>query len=176
MGIERLASVMEDDNLFAEADIDQFLDVYIMPLGERAISESLSIANLIRMSGYTCDICLENKGMGQMFKKGERRDALYALIVGDNELDSHKFVLKNMLSQEQIEVNEDELIDKLDSLFAEDDDDDCCCGRDHHDGECCCGHEHHEEGCSCHEHHHDENCSFHEENDTECHCGWHNKE
>lgn len=188
MGIERLASVMEDDNLFAEADIDQFLDVYIMPLGERAISESLSIANLIRMSGYTCDICLENKGMGQMFKKGERRDALYALIVGDNELDSHKFVLKNMLSQEQIEVNEDELIDKLDSLFAEDDDDDCCCGHDHHDGECCCGHEHHhedgcccehehhEEGCSCHEHHHDENCSCHEENDTECHCGWHNKE
>lgn len=151
MGIERLASVMEDDNLFT--DIEQFLDVYLMPIGERAINESLSIANVIRMSGYTCDICLENKGMSQMFKKGERRDALYALIIGDNELDSHKFVLKNMMSQEQIEVKENELIDVLDDLFAEDEHDEHChCGEDHE--------------CECENHHDDEHC----------HCGCHHKE
>lgn len=149
MGIERLASVMEDDNLFT--DIEQFLDVYLMPLGERAINESLSIANLIRMSGYTCDICLENKGMGQMFKKGERRNALYALIVGDTELDSHKFILKNMMTQEQIEVNENELIDMLDDLFAENDHEHHCnCGEEH---ECECGNHHDGEHCHCGCHH-----------------------
>lgn len=149
MGIERLASVMEDDNLFT--DIEQFLDVYLMPLGERAINESLSIANLIRMSGYTCDICLENKGMGQMFKKGERRNALYALIVGDTELDSHKFILKNMMTQEQIEVNENELIDMLDDLFAENDHEHHCnCGEEH---ECECGNHHDGEHCRCGCHH-----------------------
>lgn len=149
MGIERLASVMEDDNLFT--DIEQFLDVYLMPLGERAINESLSIANLIRMSGYTCDICLENKGIGQMFKKGERRNALYALIVGDTELDSHKFILKNMMTQEQIEVNENELIDMLDDLFAENDHEHHCnCGEEH---ECECGNHHDGEHCHCGCHH-----------------------
>lgn len=179
MGIERLASVMKDDELFN--NLDGFLDVYLMPMGERAISEALSIANDIRMSGYTCEVCLENKNFGQMFKKAERRKALYAVIVGDNELDTRTVVLKDMLAQEQYQIRFEDLIPVLDNLFSEDAHDECGCGHDHdeehhcccgghgHDDEhgCCCGGGHDDDHECCHGHHHEEEhhccCEHHHE-------------
>ena len=179
MGIERLASVMKDDELFN--NLDSFLDVYLMPMGERAISEALSIANDIRMSGYTCEVCLENKNFGQMFKKAERRKALYAVIVGDNELDTRTVVLKDMLAQEQYQIRFEDLIPVLDNLFSEDAHDECGCGHDHdeehhcccgghgHDDEhgCCCGGGHDDDHECCHGHHHEEEhhccCEHHHE-------------
>lgn len=117
MGIERLASVMNDDNLFA--DLDDSLDVYLMPMGEKAVDASLLIANEIRMSGYSCEICLENKGFGQMFKKAERRKANYALIIGDEELKTGVYTLKDMKTKEQFTVEKDKLIDRLDYEYGE---------------------------------------------------------
>lgn len=130
MGIERLASVMNDDNLFA--DLDDSLDVYLMPMGEKAVDASLLIANEIRMSGYSCEICLENKGFGQMFKKAERRKANYALIIGNEELETGVYTLKDMKTKEQFTVEKDKLIDKLDYEYGEGE-------YEHHHDHCDCG-------------------------------------
>ena len=161
MGIERLASVMQDDGLFT--DLDTFLDVYLMPVGQKAIDESLTIANQIRMSGYTCEVCLENKNFGQMFKKAERRQALYALIVGDDEINSGTYVIKNMASQEQFKIDSSKLIDVLDKLFAEDDEE-CSCGCGNHEHHCNC----HDDSCDCDSHC---DCGCHDENTHHCGCG-----
>ncbi|MBP5694051.1 MAG: histidine--tRNA ligase [Bacilli bacterium] len=142
MGIERLASVMTDDDLFE--DLTSNLDIYIMPLGNLAVEASLQIANFLRVSGYTCEICLENKGMSQMFKKAERRNALYAIIIGENELTNKEFVIKNLISQEQIKVKADDLLDKLDELFNFEGKKkfECCEGDCDCDSDCDCE-------CSC---------------------------
>ncbi len=132
-GIERLASVMNDDNLFE--DLSDNVDIYLMPLGERANAASLGIANYLRVSGYRCEICLENKGMSQMFKKAERRNALYAIIIGDNELENDEYVIKNLASQEQFKVSSDDLLKTFDELlnFEGKKETECC------EGDCCCG-------------------------------------
>jgi len=143
MGIERLASVMSDDNLFE--DLTDTTDIYVMPLGERATAASLGIANYLRVSGYNCEVCLEGKGMSQMFKKAERRNALYAIIVGDNELDNDEFVIKNLASQEQFKVSSDDLLKKLDELLNFE-------GRKHFeccDGDCDCDESEENKGCCC---------------------------
>lgn len=171
MGIERLASVMKDDDLFK--NLDSYLDVYLMPIGERAINEALSIANEIRMNGYSCEICLENKNIGQMFKKAERRGALYAVIVGDNELDAGTVVLKDMTLQTQHQIRLEDLVLILDNLFSTEDDDECECGCGHGDDEehhCCCGgHGNHDEDHECCGNH-DKNHECHHEGDEEHHC------
>ncbi|MFA6755162.1 MAG: histidine--tRNA ligase [Bacilli bacterium] len=126
IGIERVVSVLEDDNLLDNHDDP--LDTYIMPIGENNFSKALEIANYLRVNGYSSDVCLENKGVGQMFKKAERRDALYALILGDDEVKNNTINLKNLTSQEQKNIKLDDLLKTLDHLFGEDDDcdDDCC--------------------------------------------------
>lgn len=169
MGIERLASVMKDDDLFKK--LDSYLDVYLMPIGERAINEVLSIANEIRMNGYSCEVCLENKNIGQMFKKAERRGALYAVIVGDNELDTGTVVLKDMTLQTQHQIRLEDLVLILDDLFSTEDDDECGCGQgDDEEYHCCCGgHGHHDEDHECCGNH-DKNHECHHEGDEEHHC------
>lgn len=115
LGIERLVNVMNDDNLFDS--LEEGLDIYIMPLGERAINESNKIANFLRLNGYSCDICLESKNFGQMFKKAQRRNAKYALIIGDNELESKNVVVKDLALEKQETVANDDLLEYLDEKF-----------------------------------------------------------
>lgn len=117
-GIERLVSVMQDDNLFD--DLKSNLDVYIMPLGEKVLESANSLANFLRLNGFSTDICLENKNMSQMFKKAERRNASFAVIIGEDELNNDCIILKNLHTKEQIQVNNEDLLDKLDELFDED--------------------------------------------------------
>ena len=112
LGIERLVNVMNDDNLFDS--LEEGLDIYIMPLGEKAINESNKIANFLRLNGYSCDICLESKNIGQMFKKAQRRNAKYALIIGDNELESKNVVVKDLALEKQETVANDDLLEYLD--------------------------------------------------------------
>lgn len=115
LGIERLVNVMNDDNLFDS--LEEGLDIYIMPLGEKATNESNKIANFLRLNGYSCDICLESKNFGQMFKKAQRRNAKYALIIGDNELESKNVVVKDLALEKQETVANDDLLEYLDEKF-----------------------------------------------------------
>ncbi|MFA6666765.1 MAG: histidine--tRNA ligase [Bacilli bacterium] len=121
-GIERLVSLMTDDNLFPE-DIDEPLDFYVMPMGNDAQNKAFELTNFLRINGYNCDVCLENKGMGQMFKKAERRNALYAIIIGDDEVKGNKVNLKNLASQEQKTIKDEDLLEEIDKLFGEDEHD-----------------------------------------------------
>lgn len=121
-GIERLVSLMSDDNLFPE-DIDEPLDFYVMPMGNDAQNKAFELTNFLRINGYNCDVCLENKGMGQMFKKAERRNALYAIIIGDDEVKGNKVNLKNLASQEQKTIKDEDLLEEIDKLFGEDEHD-----------------------------------------------------
>ena len=114
-GIERLASVMNDDNLFD--DLSQKLDIYIMPFEQKYYEKALKISNYLRLNGYSVDVCYESKGFSQLFKKAERRNALFALIFGENEIESKTFVLKNLKTTEQIVIKDNELLEKLDELF-----------------------------------------------------------
>lgn len=116
-GIDRLVSLMKDDNLFD--GIESTIDCYVMPIGVENEETALKLANYIRNNGYSCDICLEHKNMGQMFKKAERRHSSFAIIIGDDEVKSKKVNLKNIETQEQISVDFDNLIETLDELFGE---------------------------------------------------------
>ena len=106
---------MNDDNLFD--DLNQKLDIYIMPFEQKYYEKALKISNYLRLNGYSVDVCYENKGFSQMFKKAERRNALFALIFGENEIENKTFVLKNLKTTEQIVIKDNELLDKLDELF-----------------------------------------------------------
>ena len=117
-GIERLVSVMQDDNLFD--DLKSNLDVYIMPLGEKVLESANSLANFLRLNGFSTDICLENKNMSQMFKKAERRNASFAVIIGEDELNNDCIILKNLHTKEQIQIKNEDLLKKLDESFGED--------------------------------------------------------
>lgn len=52
-----------------------------------------------------------------MFKKAQRRNAKYALIIGDNELESKNIVVKDLALEKQETVANDDLLEYLDEKF-----------------------------------------------------------
>ncbi|MCR5308972.1 MAG: histidine--tRNA ligase [Bacilli bacterium] len=143
-GVERLVSVLKDDELIPN-DVYNNLEFYVMPMGAKYQPTGIAVANIIRMNGYSVDMCLDDIKLGSMFKRAEKKNAKFAIIIGENEVANGKVILKNLHTQEQLEVKLNDLKDTIDELFEEHE---CCCGDD---CDCDCEEEGHECHCHCHD-------------------------
>ena len=84
-----------------------------MPIGEENKGYAYRIARKLRSLDFTVEICLDKTKVPAMFKRAEHRRAKFAIIIGENEVKEGKIVIKNLASQEQIEIKEEELIEKI---------------------------------------------------------------
>ncbi len=150
-GIERVYSVMADDGLtgFESAG----LDIYVMPIGEAEQEIGFYLTSNLRQYGFSCEIDLSNSKIGSMLKKANRLQAHFAIIIGEEEIDSKKATIKNLKTQEQVKIDFDDLINYFDKAFQLNDDHHEC----HHDDECCCHKEKDVDGHHCCKHHKGEN-------------------
>lgn len=117
LGMERIYSLMKEFDLLK--DIKQELDIYLMPLGEKAMEYSFSLAEQLRSLGYSIDRPYKMAKLGSYFKKAERSRAKLALIFGDEELEKGIIQIKDLDKKEQKEVSLDNLDKELDELFNE---------------------------------------------------------
>ncbi len=127
IGIERIASVMNDDNLFD--DIDESLDCYVMPLDISYQNKAIEIATTLRLNGFKSDVNLEGKGLKGMLKKALKFNTKYALILGEDEVNSNKIVVKDLKEEKQESIELDKLISYLDQKESED----CECHHHQHE-------------------------------------------
>ena len=123
-GIERIVSVLADDDLLPENN-GMHLDAYVMPIGEESQEYALNVANEIRMLGYSVDMCFDNVKLGNMFKRAEKKNAKLAIIVGEEEIKNNKVIIKNMQTQVQITIDLEEIGSKCDELLIQS----CCEGE-----------------------------------------------
>ena len=113
MGLERLVAILEETN---PAAADPAVDLYLVLQGEAALREGLVLAEHLRdrLPGARL---VSNCGGGSMkaqFRRADRSGARYALVLGDNELEQGKVVVKPLRSDEpQMAVGRDELVDVL---------------------------------------------------------------
>lgn len=128
-GIERLYDVLKDDEILS-SDLSS-LDIYVMPLGKEVNSYALGIANKLRMNGYSVDYCFDDVKLGNMFKRATKKNAKFALIIGENELANHKVIVKDLAKEEQNEIDTDDIVNYFDALFNQEE---CKCKNG---GECC---------------------------------------
>lgn len=101
-GIERLAQVIESENLLSEAF--PLLAFYVMPIGDVDVEKVYQITEKIHRMGYPTEMAFEAKPLKALFKKAERRSALFAVLVGTEELEKQVVTIKNMRTKEQSSV------------------------------------------------------------------------
>ena len=133
MGIERLYDVLKDDEIIKDDNLS--LDIYMMPLGKEVGSYALNIANKLRLAGYSTDYCFDDVKLGNMFKRASKKNAKFAIIIGENEVASHKLVVKDLRKEEQVEIEEDNIVSYFDAIFNQEE----CCYKSNN--ECCCNDE-----------------------------------
>lgn len=111
IGIERLLLVMESQGI--EIPKAEAIDVYIATIGENAQKYAQKLVYKIRQEGFSAETDLMNRSVKAQMKYADKLGAMYSLVLGDNEVDSNKAVLKNMLTGETKDISLDTLIERL---------------------------------------------------------------
>jgi len=100
-GMERLVLVMGQ-----KAEASAVSDLLLVGLGDTGFRASVGLARSLRARGLRVAMPLTERPLGAQMKRAERLGARFALFVGEAELASGRFGLKNLTTGEQIEVDE----------------------------------------------------------------------
>jgi histidyl-tRNA synthetase len=109
IGEDRLVLILEDLKPGAHAHL---VDVFIAAMGERAKAESAVLARGLRERGVCVEVAPEGR-LKRLMELADRLGARYALIVGDDEIASGTYVLRNMKTGEQEEVSRSQLPERF---------------------------------------------------------------
>ena len=100
MGIERLLLVLENQNNI----INDRLDAFIVAFKETE-NEVLKIMQTLRANNISCDYDFSGKSIKSQFKSANKRNAKYAVVLGEDEFKRGMCKLKNMDSGEEKEIS-----------------------------------------------------------------------
>ncbi|MBQ2823642.1 MAG: histidine--tRNA ligase [Oscillospiraceae bacterium] len=102
MGLERLIMTMESKN--APFNQEKKCDIYIGAMGDNAQIKAIGMVKALRDHGFLAECDVMGRGVKAQMKYANKIGAGFALILGDNELESGKANLKNMMTGEQLEI------------------------------------------------------------------------
>ena len=93
MGIERLAVMMQESGLGGE---DHYPDAYLVQVGERAMQQGMIVAEKMRDALSELKLITHCGGgsFKSQFKKADKSNARFALILGDEEIDKGEIGIK----------------------------------------------------------------------------------
>ena len=87
--------------------------LYIAYIGDAARTHSFALARRLRDAGFSVVVDLEGRKLKKSLAVANNLGARYALIAGDDEINSGAYVLRDMASGEQKNLRESELIELL---------------------------------------------------------------
>ena len=111
IGLSRLFYQLNEAKII-EAKKNSLVDVLVIPMEEQMIDAIKLVAEL-REKGVKVVIYTENVKMGKKFKYADNLEIPYTIVVGENEVNTKKYALKNMKTGEQQELCIDEIVEKL---------------------------------------------------------------
>ncbi|QEY35312.1 histidine--tRNA ligase [Caproiciproducens galactitolivorans] len=103
LGMERLIMIMEKQNI--EMPEPETCDIFIAALGEAAKVEAFRLAHSLQEYSIIAACDLNDRGLKAQMKYADKIGAKYTLVLGDNELESKKAMVKNMKTGEKEEVD-----------------------------------------------------------------------
>ena len=109
IGEDRLVMRVEESQ---PASAGPSLDLFIAPLGETAFRHSALLARSLRRSGVSVELAMEGK-LKRALEIANKAGAKFSLIIGDDEIASGTYSLKDMETGEQKAVNRVELFERF---------------------------------------------------------------
>lgn len=106
-GIERLLMALAKEEK-SDGELAA-LDVFVATLGEDAAAAGARLAYALRKDGLSVGVDLLGRSLKAQMKEANRSRARFAVIIGENELQTGRAVLRNLQSSTQEEVAMDDL-------------------------------------------------------------------
>ena len=108
LGVDRALLAAEAEGVIGS---DAFVsDLFIIPLGESAKVQALTIASELRAKGKKVEIAFGDRALKGAMKGADKSGAMHVIVLGDSEISSETVLLKEMKSGTETSV-------KINSLF-----------------------------------------------------------
>ncbi|GGK16746.1 hypothetical protein GCM10007962_08770 [Yeosuana aromativorans] len=107
-GLDRIYLVLEELGLFPET-VTKSIDVLFINFGDKEALFSLKAIKALRANGINAELYPEAAKMKKQMTHANRRNIPFVVLVGEQEMNSNTYTLKNMVSGEQKTVSLDEL-------------------------------------------------------------------
>lgn len=116
-GIERILVTMEGQGAPFPRDRGPF--IYLIPLGETAERISQKLLHDLRQTHIPADVHRGSKKVQKGLQTAELLGATYALVLGDNEIESKQASLKDVTKREEIPISLTSFIETLQPMWKQ---------------------------------------------------------
>lgn len=111
LGLERLVLLLQQQS---EKDQLYNLDLFVVGLGELPGNYCYCLVNQLRRHGMRVAMDYEGRSLKSQMKQADKAQALFVLIIGEEEMTAGAGLLRNMRTQEQMSVElQDEEIEAV---------------------------------------------------------------
>lgn len=111
LGMERLLLEMESQGLHIPER--QPMDIYIGSIGKNASAFAQQLVFRLRKEGICAESDVLGRSVKSQMKYADKMGFSYIVVIGDNEIETGKAVLKNMKTGEQKDVSLESILDRL---------------------------------------------------------------
>jgi len=110
LGLERILELMKNKKMFEE---DNKTKVFVANVNEKVKNEAIKIAQELRKEGINCQTDLMSRSLSKQLEYADNMEIPYVLIVGEKEVKSKKFKLKDMKKKTEKEIPITKIKEKL---------------------------------------------------------------
>ncbi|MBQ8444280.1 MAG: histidine--tRNA ligase, partial [Clostridia bacterium] len=111
IGLTRMFDLLDQNGLLPEIKKSN-IDLFIIPLGDYT-AHCVSLCSYFRANGIKAEVAYDNKSFKSKMKEADRRAIPFVMVVGENEVTSRKYALKNMTTGEQENLSQEECLNTL---------------------------------------------------------------
>ncbi|MNS66044.1 Histidine--tRNA ligase [compost metagenome] len=107
-GLDRIYLVVEELNLFPDT-VTATSKALFINYGEKEAFYAMKAIKELRNSGVKVELYPDNAKVAKQFQHADKRNIPFAVIVGDQEMASNTFSLKNLITGEQVSLGFEDL-------------------------------------------------------------------
>ena len=111
-GLDRIYLVVEELNLFPET-VTATSKALFINYGDKEAFYALQAIQKLRTSGIKVEFYPDNTKVAKQFQHADKRAIPYAVIIGEQEMASNSYLLKNLITGEQVSLDFENLRNAL---------------------------------------------------------------
>lgn len=111
IGLTRLFFILNDIGLI-KTERKSISKVLVLSMIED-LSKAIEIANVLRNENINAEVYFDNKKIKAKFKYADKLKIPYVIVIGEDEINSGKFTIKNMETGKQEQLPIEKIVEKL---------------------------------------------------------------
>jgi histidyl-tRNA synthetase len=102
LGMERIIPLIKESSNIMEGP-----EIFLCPLGEKAAEKALVLTEQLRTEGLWAEMNFDGTSLRSQMRKANKIAAKRVVVIGDDELEKNKAVMKNMADKEEVAIGLD---------------------------------------------------------------------